>query len=228
MRLNVYLTKCGLASRRGADELIRQGRVTVNGRPAPLGLAVTGEEEICVDGKRVRPQTERIVIALNKPRGVVCTTARFPGEQNVIDLVGLPERIFPVGRLDKDSEGLLLLTNDGPLADHIMRSRNGHEKEYVVRVDRPVTAEFLKRLRTGVDLGDAVTRPCTVTKLAAEKFRIILTQGLNRQIRRMCEVCGFRVLQLTRVRVMSVDLTGLGSGRWRRLTEEEIEALERG
>ena len=225
LRLNHYLSKAGVCSRREADRLIEQGRVLVDGVPASVGAKVDGTEEIICDGVRVDSMPEQVVLAVNKPVGVVCTTAQFPGEISIIEMVDYPQRVFPVGRLDKASRGLILLTNDGALSEKISRGANRHEKEYLVSVDKEITLEFLEKMRTGVPILDTVTRPCKVTKKSPTSFDIILTQGLNRQIRRMCEALGYRVTSLQRVRVMNITLSGLAEGRWRRLTKEEIDGL---
>ncbi len=225
--MNHYLSRAGVCSRREADRLIEQGRVSVNGVPASLGTKLNGTETVSVDGKPIGAAPKRVVLAVHKPAGVVCTTARFPGEVNIVDFVGYPERLFPVGRLDKESTGLILLTNDGALSQSIARGANRHEKEYIVTVNRPVTDAFLESMRSGVAILDTVTRPCVVSKQSPTSFAIILTQGLNRQIRRMCEALGYRVTALQRIRVMNVTLDGLPQGKWRSLTERELADLER-
>ncbi len=225
IRLNHFLAMCGLCSRREADRMIADGLILVNGVTADVGRKVNETDEVVYDGRRLTPEAERIVLAVNKPEGIVCTTAHFKGEKNIVELVGLEERIFPVGRLDKASKGLILMTNDGRLSDEICRSVNGHEKEYIVTVDKSITAEFLENMRGGVELSDAVTKPCRVKKLSARSFSIILTQGLNRQIRRMCEALEYRVRELTRIRVMNITIDGIPEGGYRRLTESEIREL---
>ena len=225
LRLNHFLSKAGVCSRREADRLIEQGRVLVNGVPASVGTKVEGTEDIVCDGVPVKSMPEQVVLAVNKPVGVVCTTASFPGEVSIIEMVNYPQRVFPVGRLDKASKGLILLTNDGALSEKISRGANRHEKEYLVSVNKEITTEFLEKMRTGVPILDTVTRPCKVYKKSPTSFDIILTQGLNRQIRRMCEALGYRVTSLQRVRVMNITLSGLAEGRWRRLTKEEIDGL---
>jgi 23S rRNA pseudouridine2604 synthase len=227
VRLNKYLSESGACSRREADGFIEEGRVTVNGAPAVLGTQVEDGDDVRLDGdqvgtarKRVRP----VYIALNKPAGITCTTERHVAG-NIIDFVDHPERVFPIGRLDKDSEGLILLTNDGDIVNEILRVEHNHDKEYVVAVDRAITPEFLAGMAAGVRLSDATTRPCQVVKLGAKVFRITLTQGLNRQIRRMCEAFGFTVEALQRVRIMRIHLGQLPLGRWRNLTTEEIATL---
>jgi 23S rRNA pseudouridine2604 synthase len=229
MRLNKYISDTGRCSRREADRLIEQRRVTVNGKPAGIGVQVGDDDEVKVDGQVVRARTRggtkvKVYIALNKPVGVTCTTERHV-RGNIIDFVDHPERIFPIGRLDKDSEGLILLTSDGDIVNRILRAENRHEKEYVVTVDRPVSDEFLMRMARGVDIGDAVTLPCKVSRMSKFGFRIVLTQGLNRQIRRMCEACGCTVQTLQRVRIMNIRLDRLKLGQWRKLTPVELRGL---
>jgi pseudouridine synthase len=181
-----------------------------------------------VDGKRIVPEDEEIFLAVNKPVGIVCTTTdRYRHrEQNIVDLVHYPKRVYPIGRLDKDSEGLILMTNRGEIVDRILRGSNGHEKEYMVSVEKPVTEEFLQSLRTGIPMMDTVTRPCTAEKISNHQFRIVLTQGLNRQIRRMCDYCGYHVRTLKRVRIMNISLGDLKTGTYRRLTEAEVRGLK--
>ncbi len=224
MRLNKYLAETGACSRREADEWIEAGRVTVNGARAVLGTQVNDGDEVRVDGAPAGVRPRRIYLALNKPVGIECTTDRtVPG--NIVDFVGHPERIFPVGRLDKDSEGLILLTNDGDIVNTILRAENEHEKEYLVAVDRPLTAQFLAAMARGVPILDTVTNPCRLTPVGRNTFRIVLTQGLNRQIRRMCEHFGYTVRRLQRVRIMSVHLGRLPVGEWRSLTPAELRGL---
>ena len=230
VRLNKYLSDIGVCSRRQADRYVEEGRITVDGRPAQMGEKVLPTQTVCLDGQPVSGAGEtvrrKIVLAVNKPKGIVCTTAKVE-KDNIVDFVGYPERIYPVGRLDKDSEGLILMTNDGELMDEILRARNHHEKEYEVRINRPVSDRFLKEMAGGVPILDTVTRPCKVRKTGVCSFRIILTQGLNRQIRRMCEALGCRVRELRRVRVMNIRLGDLPVGSWRELTEEELYELNR-
>ena len=227
MRLNKYLSESGSWSRREADELISEGRVTLNGVPVGLGSQVADGDEVKVDGDVVgaaRKLERPVYIALNKPVGVTCTTERHV-EGNIIDFVDHPERIFPIGRLDKESEGLILLTNDGDIVNEVLRAEHAHEKEYVVAVDRTVTDDLVAKLAGGVRLSDATTKRCKVRKLGPRVFAIILTQGLNRQIRRMCEAFGYQVQALQRVRIMHIRLANLAVGRWRNLTPAEIEGL---
>ena len=228
-RLNHYLALCGVCSRRGADRLIQEGRVRVNGETAFPGVKVEDGDTVPLDGRELRPVEERLVIAVNKPAGVVCTEATFPGERTLSQMVDAGTRVFSVGRLDKDSEGLILMTNDGALAREISLGENGHEKEYEVTVDRPVTDGLVTALRRGVtieiDGRERTTLPCRVKKTGQASFDIILTQGMNRQIRRMCEALGFRVRSLRRVRIMNILLGDLQAGSWRLLTPGEIDGL---
>lgn len=228
MRLNKYLGESGVCSRREADSLIAAGRVTLNGVTAVLGTKVGEGDEVRLDGRivgRARKLVRPVYIALNKPVGVTCTTDRRV-RGNIVDFVGHPERIFMIGRLDKDSEGLILLTNDGDIVNEVLRAGHGHEKQYVVTVDRPVTDVFVERMGAGVRLDDeTVTNPCKVRRLEPYVLDIVLTQGLNRQIRRMCEVFGYRVVRLRRVRIMHIELGSLPKGRWRNLTPVEVEGL---
>jgi 23S rRNA pseudouridine2604 synthase len=224
MRLNKYISETGLCSRREADARIEAGRVTVNGVVATLGMQVHDGDVVCVDGQPLGAAQKHVYIALYKPVGVICTTDRqVPG--NITDFVGYPERIFPIGRLDKDSEGLILLTNNGDIVNEILRVENAHEKEYVVTVDRPVTEIFLNGMASGVRILGTVTRPCTVKRVGPATFRIILTQGLNRQIRRMCSFFGYKVLRLQRVRIINLTLSGLKKGQWRILSDAEVRGL---
>jgi 23S rRNA pseudouridine2604 synthase len=224
MRLNKFISETGACSRREADAWITAGRVTVNGKPAALGTQVAVSDVVQLDGKRLSAVRKDVYIALNKPRGITCTTERHVAD-NIVDLIGHRERIFPIGRLDKDSEGLILLTNNGDIVNEILRVEHGHEKEYLVTVERPATATFLAMMAGGVKIGGEKTRPCVVTRIGPDVFRIVLTQGLNRQIRRMCSALGFRVQRLQRVRVMHIRLGALASGRWRDLTDAEIRPL---
>lgn len=224
MRINKLLSDWGFCSRRKADTLIEEGRVTVNGIAVALGTQAEITDEIAVDGKIVSPGGAKVYVALNKPRGIECT-ADPKVKENIVSFVGHDTRLYPIGRLDKESEGLIFLTNDGEFADFIMRAANFHEKEYEVRIDRPVTAEFLARMSEGVDLDGRITRPAVVTQIQKDRFRIILTQGMNRQIRRMCESLGCKVLRLVRVRIMAISLGDLKSGKWRFLTQEEVAAV---
>ena len=226
-RINKYLSEIGHCSRRGADKLLEQGRITINGKVPELGEKVQEGDVVAVDGNVVGNRTEKhVYIALNKPRGIVCTTDRRVEKDNIVDFVGHPQRIFPIGRLDKPSEGLILMTSDGDIVNKILRARNNHEKEYVVSVDKPIRQEFITKMRNGVPILDTVTRKCYVEQMGARSFRIILTQGLNRQIRRMCEHLGYRVTKLKRVRIMNINLD-LPLGDWRDLKTHELKELRR-
>jgi 23S rRNA pseudouridine2604 synthase len=226
MRLNKHISESGLCSRREADAWISAGRVTVNGAPGALGTRVGPDDEVLVDGKPLPARGRGVYIALHKPRGITSTTERgVPG--NIIDFVGHRERIFPIGRLDKESEGLILLTNDGDVVNEVLREEHGHEKEYLVTVEPDVTDNFLAMMGKGVRIGGEKTKPAVVTRVAANQFRIVLTQGLNRQIRRMCSALGWRVKRLVRVRIMHIRLGDLPGGRWRDLTQAEVAPLLR-
>ena len=223
-RLNKYIADSGYCSRREADRLIEEGRVTVDGRRGALGDRILPGMRVTVDGKALSGDGEKVYLLLYKPRGIVCTAdPREP--MNVVDYVGYPIRVFPVGRLDKDSEGLLLLTSDGEIVNRILRAAGGHEKEYEVTIDRPVTRAFVEKMMAGVPILDTVTLPCRVRKTGERSFNIILVQGLNRQIRRMCEARGCNVTHLRRVRLMDLKLGGMRPGEWRELTEAEVRAL---
>lgn len=223
-RINKAISDTGYCSRRAADSLIEEGRVMVNGEKAVMGLKVTEEDEIRIDGKVIRNQPPMVYIALNKPRGIECTTNRkTPG--NIVDFVKHKERIFPVGRLDKDSEGLILLTNDGDIVNKILRARNNHEKEYIVTVNKPLTDEFIRRMSGRIPILGTMTRESKVEKMDERTFRIILTQGLNRQIRRMTEYLGYRVVTLKRIRIMNITLGNLKLGTYRDLSPLELKIL---
>lgn len=225
-RVNKYLADSGFCSRREADRLVQEGRVRIDGRVAVLGDKVAEGMSVTVDGRPLHGNGEKVYLMLNKPAGIVCTAdSREP--MNVVDYLNYPVRVYPVGRLDKDSEGLLLLTSDGDIVNGVLRAAGGHEKEYRVRVDRPVTEGFLKRMAAGVPILDTVTLPCRVRRTGEDSFVIVLTQGLNRQIRRMCEALGYRVTALQRVRIMHLKLGALAPGQWRELTQEEREELLR-
>lgn len=226
LRLNKFLSEAGVCSRREADRLIEAGRVTVDGKKAETGMKITPGQEVRVDQKLVKQEEEMIVLAVNKPRGIVCTEEKREPD-NIIRFLNYPTRITYAGRLDKDSEGLLLMTNNGDIINKMMRAGNYHEKEYLVTVDKPVTEEFLKHMARGVPILDTVTRPCQVKKEGKKTFRIILTQGLNRQIRRMCEALGYKVVTLKRVRIMQIRLGDLKPGQYRTLTEQELASLDR-
>jgi len=224
MRLNKYISETGICSRREADAWIAGGRVTINGKRAELGTQVNEGDEVCVDKRVVGAKKRHIYICLNKPVGITCTTERHI-EGNIIDFIGHAERIFPIGRLDKDSEGLILLTNHGDIVNVILRSENNHEKEYIVTVDKPVTETFLAGMARGVNILGDRTKPCRVSRVDNCVFRIILTQGLNRQIRRMCEVFGYQVRRLQRIRIMNIKLGNLKVGQWRDLSDAELRGL---
>lgn len=224
MRINKYLAEAGIVSRRGADQWILDGRVVINGQPAELGSRVEDGDEVKVDGKVISQEQELVYLALNKPVGITSTTEQHI-EGNIVDFVGHEKRIFHVGRLDKDSDGLILLTNDGDIVNEILRSENDHEKEYIVTVNERLTDTFLEKMASGVKILDTVTKPCKVKKLGPFTFSIILTQGLNRQIRRMCSALGFSIKRLQRVRIMNIELGSLPIGKWRDLTDTEKKEL---
>ena len=223
VRLNKFLSEKGICSRREADRLVDEGKVMVNGVCAVMGQKVSSADEIVVDGKKVSTkQVKPVLIAVNKPAGIVCTTARFEGEKNIVDMV-----IYPIGRLDKESEGLILMTNLGELANEISKASNSHEKEYVVTVNNQVTESFLDKMRRGMHLEElnADTMPCVCTKTGNREFHIILKQGLNRQIRRMCAACGYRVETLKRIRIMNIHLGNIPQGNFRNVTDAEFDKL---
>lgn len=226
-RINKYLSEVGYCSRRAADKLIEEGRVTINGAVPEMGTKISPDDEIRVDGKLIsEPKEELVYIAFNKPVGIVCTTDTRVEKDNIIDYINYPKRIFPVGRLDKPSEGLILLTNDGDIVNKILRARNNHEKEYLVTVNKPVTKEFIKKMSNGIPILDTVTRKCFVEQKGTFTFKIILTQGLNRQIRRMCEYLDYEVVQLKRVRIMNI-LLDMPVGEWRYLSPNELDEINR-
>lgn len=224
MRINKYISETGVCSRREADSWIEAGRVSINGAIATLGSKVGDGDKVCVDGKPIGAKKQHIYIALNKPVGITCTSEPHI-KDNIVEFIGHTERIFPIGRLDKDSEGLILLTNNGDIVNEILRVENAHEKEYLVTVDRPVTDVFLKGMASGVRILGTLTKPCIVTRVHANTFRIILTQGLNRQIRRMCAAFDYKVRRLQRVRIMHIHLGELKRGQWRNLSSAELEGL---
>lgn len=226
VRINKLLSDAGVCSRREADRLLEAGEIVVDGIPASVGMRVSPTASIIVKGRPVVRQEKRVLLMLNKPRGIVCTTQERE-KNNVIRFLNYPVRVYPVGRLDKDSEGLLLLTNQGELVNRMMRAGNYHEKEYIVTVDREITGDFLQKMRGGVPILDTVTRPCRVEQLGGYRFRIVLTQGLNRQIRRMCEYLGYEVKKLKRVRIMNLRLGDLPAGQYREVTGRELAELER-
>ena len=225
-RINKYLSEVGFCSRREADRLIEEGKVTINGKIPKMGIKVEEGDQVEVEGQRIKKSTKQknIYLIFNKPVGIVCTTNRSVEPHNVIDFIKYPARIFPIGRLDKASEGLIFLTNDGDIVNKILRARNNHEKEYIVRVNRQINSEFIQSMSNGVEILDTITKNCFVKKLGPKKFKIILTQGLNRQIRRMCESLGFRVQSLKRVRIMNIKLD-VPIGKYREFTTEELFEL---
>ena len=225
-RINKFLSEIGYCSRRAADKLIEQGRVKINGEIPLMGTKVSDEDEVIVNGKVVhRAKKKKMVyIAFNKPRGIVCTTDQVREKDNIIDYINYPTRIFPIGRLDKPSEGLIFLTNDGDIVNKILRARNNHEKEYEVSVDKPVTKEFVQEMQNGVPILDTITQKCKVKQTGKKTFKIILTQGLNRQIRRMCEYLGYDVKKLKRVRIMNIKLD-VKVGEYRDFTSSELNTL---
>lgn len=228
IRINKFLSEAGICSRREADRQIEAGNVTIDGVCAETGSRVLPGQTVRFQGREVKKEEEMILLALNKPAGIVCTAASFD-KHNVVDFVGYEKRVYPVGRLDKDSEGLLLLTNNGDIVNKMMRAGNYHEKEYIVKVNKPVTASFLHGMANGVPLKEleVTTRKCKVEQTGKREFRIVLTQGLNRQIRRMCEYFGYRVEQLRRVRIMNIELGDLKTGEYRRVTEQEYRELQK-
>jgi len=225
VRINKYLSEKGICSRREADRLIAQGRVKINEETALIGSKVSEGDHVRLDNKLVSPVAEkRVYMAFNKPVGIICTTDRSI-RGNIVDFINYPERIFHVGRLDKDSEGLILMTNDGDIVNKILRASNNHEKEYIVTVDKPVSDEFLVKMSSGVPVLNTVTKPCEIERKSKYVFRIILTQGLNRQIRRMCSYCGYNVVKLKRIRIMNIKLGDLAVGCWRYLSDNELKRI---
>lgn len=227
IRINKYLSEAGYCSRREADRLVEAGRVSIDGSVAIMGSKVSDKSCVAVDGRKVGRKAETVLLAFNKPVGIVCTTTDKQGNNNIVDYIGYPTRIYPVGRLDKDSEGLILMTNNGEIMDKILRSANGHEKEYIVETDKSLTKEFADRMAAGVYLKELerTTRPCRVEIIGKKRFRIILTQGLNRQIRRMCGELGYKVISLKRIRIMNIHLGELAVGEYREVTGEEYKSL---
>ena len=226
-RINKYLSEIGYCSRRAADKLIEQGRVKINGKVPEMGTKISHSDEVMLDGKLIStPNKKMVYIAFNKPIGIVCTTDNKVEKDNIIDYINYPERIFPIGRLDKPSEGLIFLTNDGDIVNKILRARNHHEKEYIVTVNKEVTKEFVEKMSYGIPILDTITRKCEVQKIGRTQFKIILTQGLNRQIRRMCEYLDYRVIKLKRTRIMNVSLD-IPVGEWRNLTKNELSEINR-
>ena len=226
MRINKYLSQIGICSRREADKLVDSGRIKVNNEIAILGTNVNEGDKITIDNKLIKPKKKKtIFIAFNKPKGVVCTTNRMIEKNNIIDYINFPERIFPVGRLDKLSEGLIFLTNDGSLVNKVLRSRNNKEKEYLVEVNKNITTNFIRQMGNGIPILNTVTKNCKLVKVSTTTFKIILTQGLNRQIRRMCEFLGFKVVSLKRIRIMNIKLD-VEIGKWRHLSSNELNSIK--
>ncbi len=224
-RINKFLSEAGFCSRRAADKLIEEGRVTINGKVPEMGTKIIPTDEVRVDGKLIAEPTEKhTYLAFNKPIGIVCTTETEREKNNIIDFIKYPKRIFPIGRLDKASEGLIFLTSDGDIVNKILRARNNHEKEYIVTVNKPITKQFIQKMSSGVPILDTVTRECKVEQISLFKFKIILTQGLNRQIRRMCEYLNYEVVKLKRIRIMNIKLD-IEIGKWRHLTDDEMNEL---
>lgn len=226
IRINKYLSDAGICSRREADKMIEAGRVSIDGIVALMGAKVKEGQEIWIDGKPIKKEEEEILLAFHKPRGIVCTTSK-KDKNNIVDYIHYEKRIYPIGRLDKDSEGLILLTNKGDWVDKILRGSNYHEKEYIVTVNKDLTDEFLKKMTSGLYLEelDRTTRPCKVTKIEDKTFKIVLTQGLNRQIRRMCDTLGYKVVRLKRIRVMNIELGKLKVGTYRKVSPMEKKIL---
>ncbi len=227
-RINKYLSEVGFCSRRRADRLIEQGKVTINGKIPEIGTKVEDDDQVEIEGKRIEKSKKQknIYLAFNKPVGIVCTTDIGVEPDNIIDFIKYPKRIFPIGRLDKSSEGLIFLTNDGDIVNKILRARNNHEKEYIVSVNRPINREFIQTMSSGVEILETTTKNCFVKQLGPKKFKIILTQGLNRQIRRMCECLGYRVQSLKRVRIMNIKLD-VPPGKYREFTKKELSELNK-
>ncbi len=225
-RINKFLSQAGFCSRREADKFIADGRVTINGDVAEMGAKIKTEDKICVDGEKISKQKmKKLYIIFNKPKGIVCTTDSGVEKDNIIDYINHPQRIFPIGRLDKTSEGLIFLTNDGDIVNKILRAKNKHEKEYHVTVDKPINSVFIKKMSNGIPILNTVTRKCEVKLVKDYEFKIILTQGLNRQIRRMCEFLGYRVKKLNRIRIMNIKID-IPVGKWRYFSSKEISELK--
>jgi 23S rRNA pseudouridine2604 synthase len=224
-RINKHLSEIGYCSRREADRLVAAGRVLVNGKKAEMGLKICSEDQITVNGEALsNPKNKLVYLAFNKPKGIVCTTDTRVEKNNIIDFINYPKRIFPIGRLDKPSEGLIFLTNDGDIVNKILRARNNHEKEYLVTVNKPITREFIDKMGNGVPVLDTVTKKCFIKQTHKNQFRIILTQGINRQIRRMCEFLNYRVKDLKRIRIMNIKLD-VKVGKWRYFKPDELNTL---
>jgi 23S rRNA pseudouridine2604 synthase len=226
INLNKFISSTGICSRREAEKLIINGQVTINGKPTQLGNRVFDGDEVKVDGRLLKPKAKSLYIAFNKPIGIVCTTDSKE-RNNIINFINHPERLFPIGRLDKPSEGLIFLTNDGDIVNKILRAGNNHEKEYIVKVNKKITDVFIQKMGNGIPILGTVTKKCKVEKLSNYVFKIILTQGLNRQIRRMCEYLGFVVTKLKRTRIMNVNLEKLKTGQWRELTKNEMQQINK-
>jgi 23S rRNA pseudouridine2604 synthase len=226
MRINKFISEKGICSRREADKLIEHKRVTINGSIAQIGSVVQKGDIVKIDNKALKPREEFVYLVLNKPVGIVSTTDTQERD-NIVDFMNYPKRIFPVGRLDKDSEGLIILTSDGDIVNKILRAGNNHEKEYIVKVDKPITQSFINGMANGVKILGTVTKKCKVEMLSKYSFRIILTEGMNRQIRRMCEALGYQVLKLKRIRIMNIHLRDLPTGSWRYLSSEELQNLNK-
>lgn len=226
IRLNKYLSDCGFCSRRKADEYIEMKCVKVNGKQAAIGTKVSNDDVVEVNGEIIYKKDESTLIAFNKPKGIVCTTSENE-TNNIVDYINYPIRIYPIGRLDKDSQGLILLTNEGDLVNKIMRSRNQHEKEYIVKVDRVVNQQFIDHMKKGVEILGTITKPCKAYQTGPKEFDLVLTQGLNRQIRRMCEKLGYNVTSLTRIRIMNIKLGDLQPGEMRKINKKELEELKK-
>ena len=225
-RINKYLSEVGYCSRRAADKLIEEGRVTVNGQVPEKGTKITAEDKVYVDGELIiTPDENHVYIALNKPRGIVCTTDTKAEKDNIVDYIGHPKRIFPIGRLDKPSEGLILLTSDGDIVNKILRARNNHEKVYEVRVNKPITKKFIEQMGSGIPIMDTVTKKCKVEQIDKFYFRITLTEGLNRQIRKMCDYLSYEVYKLKRIRIMNIKIDDIPYGEWRDLSQKELDEI---
>ena len=225
-RINKYLSEVGYCSRRAADKLIEEGRVTVNGQVPEKGTKITAEDKVYVDGELIiTPDENHVYIALNKPRGIVCTTDTKAEKDNIVDYIGHPKRIFPIGRLDKPSEGLILLTSDGDIVNKILRARNNHEKVYEVRVNKPITKKFIEQMGSGIPIMDTVTKRCKVEQIDKFYFRITLTEGLNRQIRKMCDYLSYEVYKLKRIRIMNIKIDDIPYGEWRDLSQKELAEI---
>ncbi|MAO32400.1 MAG: 23S rRNA pseudouridine(2604) synthase RluF [Crocinitomicaceae bacterium] len=226
-RINKYLSEIGYCSRRAADKLIEEGRVLINNTPPEMGVKINSSDEIKIDGKLIKETNKKFIyLAFNKPVGIVCTTDTRFEKNNIIEYINYPERIFPIGRLDKPSEGLILLTNDGDIVNKILRSRNHHEKEYLVEVNKPIDEHFINKMSNGVPILDTTTKDCTVERISKFRFKIILTQGLNRQIRRMCEYLDYKVVKLKRIRIMNISLD-IPLGKYRELSDNEFNELQK-